>query len=207
MEQNCKLFCLPLLAFSLISFYSSAQFVKAIKPGVYFSYGYSKARQPLSEIARNQQSSIQQRFASGGVYFNFIFDDRSSRKQLSILRYAKLDIGTTLRSGLFEPTAGNVYRIDVGGFDFGLMMPIAYRLSDKVEAYSSVGPVATSLWYRSVTPAQDLPEIESLKVGLGFEMGIWIQRHICIGYKATTQWGSYAFRSNALYASVNFRSR
>ena len=92
MEQNCKLFCLPLLAFSLISFYSSAQFVKAIKPGVYFSYGYSKARQPLSEIARNQQSSIQQRFASGGVYFNFILDDRSSRKQLSILRYAKLDI-------------------------------------------------------------------------------------------------------------------
>ncbi|MCB0488454.1 MAG: hypothetical protein R2820_05645 [Cyclobacteriaceae bacterium] len=205
MEQNCKLFCLPFLAFSLISFCSSAQFVKAIKPGVYTSYGYSKARQPLSEIAKSQQSPIQQRFMSGGVYLNFIFRDRISSKQLSALQYVKLDIGTTLRSGLFEPTTGNVYRIDVGGFDFGLMLPVLFKLSDNVDVYSSTGPIATSLWFRDVTPTQDLPEIDKFKIGLGFEMGIWIRKHICVGYKATTQWGSYAFRSNALYLSVNFR--
>ncbi|MGE0589213.1 MAG: hypothetical protein AB7O48_11620 [Cyclobacteriaceae bacterium] len=205
MEQKHKLLCLPLLTFSLVSFYSSAQFVKAIKPGVYTSYGYSKARQPLSDIARSQQSSIQQRFASGGVYFNFIFRSDNPSKHLSALQYAKLDIGTTLRSGLFEPTTGSVYRIDAGGFDFGLMLPISYRLSDKVDAYSSIGPVATSLWYRNVIPSQDPPDIDEFKVGLGFEMGIWIRKHISISYKATTQWGRYAFRSNALYLSVNFK--
>lgn len=205
MGQKYKLLCFPLLAFSLVSFYSSAQFVKAIKPGVYTSYGYSKARQPLSEIARSQQSSIQQRFLSGGVYLNFIFRDRSSPKQLSALQYVKLDIGTTLRSGLFEPTAGNVYRIDAGGFDFGLMLPVSLKLSENIDGYSSIGPIATSLWYSSVTPAQDLPEIDKFTLGLGFEMGIWIRKHICVGYKATTQWGSYAIRSNALYVGVNFR--
>lgn len=203
MKRGSRLWSILITAFSLASYYSSGQLIKQIQPGVYTSLGYSKGRAGLSETARGQVSSLQQRFMSAGVYFNFIVRDNSPSK-LDILRYVKIDIGTTLRSGIFEPVIGNVYKIEAGGFDLSMALPVAFKISNKIDAYTSAGPIATYLWYRDVTPAHDLPAIDQLKIGLGLETGIWIRKRICIGYRATTQWGSYSFWSNALYAGVNF---
>lgn len=167
--------------------------------GVYYTTGNSIGQNPSNSAINNLPVDLRQGSVGFGLYTYFQLRDDSTYGTAGFFRFLRVDLGIASRAGLFELNSGNIAKITTASLDLGIMFPFSFKAADEIYAYTSAGPVMSYQYGKNITPNQGLPDLDSFKAGLAFELGFRMKSGSVIGYRTSVQFGDFSFRTGCLF--------
>ncbi|MBS1978096.1 MAG: hypothetical protein JST46_12040 [Bacteroidetes bacterium] len=168
--------------------------------GIYSLRGTSIGSSPTGSTVTNQMVSTQLGFVAVGAYTFIQLRDDSTYATAGFFRFMRIDLGIASRSGVFEPSPGNLLKLTTGDIDVSALFPLSFPAAKEIDAYCAAGPAMTYQYGRQVYyPAQPPPPtFSNFKYGYTIELGFRLKSGSFISYKTITQFGDFSFRAGAI---------
>jgi hypothetical protein len=168
------------------------------QPGGYIMSGQCVGIIPSNSTLNNQIMDLRRGFLSAGLY-SFI-KLRGGNANALFLKYIRVDLGLSNRSGVFELDNGTYSTINSAGLDMLALLPLSFRAAEEIDIYIAAGPYISYRYNRALTPVQPLPQIDNWDGGMAIELGFRLLSGSAIGYRTMVDFrDSFTYRVGSIF--------